>query len=540
MKNRYRSLRKSGLSLLAVAMTAFAVHAAEPANAPGSRPAHTNSATKNIRRPGPMDSSSTSLQEFYSASGTVYLSVDGLGTNEASGTIDVEKRSATSVVRQAFLLAASTGFGFYPIPDNELTLQGVSVNVDESTLLANGIDSYNVRADVTNIVKPVVDAAAPGRISLTLAETLTYNMDGEILAVVFDDPAEPDGSISLLYGAQNPLGDSFAVRLSDPIDASNANQKLSFSLGISYGFQGSTQYSTVDVNGNRLTSSAGGQDDGAGENGALLTVGGLDDSTDNPVDPYADPGACGEPPRCDDELYDLKAVLADGTTTITVATNNLSNDDNIFFAAFSSSGLAAVINEGIVLSPSSQEVDVGVPAPLVAVVQDSLGNGVPDKDVTFTVSSGPDAGLTTDVVTGSDGSANQSITCSAAGTDVVSASFVDSHGTTKQSNEVSIICDQAAVVPTQMSATAVLGVRVIVMTAVLQSADGNSTPISGKTIDFSNAQKWVCSGVTNSNGIATCSITTPLIYKTAARTYTATFAGDDTALAATATAPVTH
>lgn len=61
------------------------------------------------------------------------------------------------------------------------------------------------------------------------------------------------------------------------------------SLGISYGFQGSFQYSTVTVNDRPMTTSAGGQDDGEEANGALITVGGVGDSPDNPPDPDAFP-----------------------------------------------------------------------------------------------------------------------------------------------------------------------------------------------------------------------------------------------------------
>ena len=57
-------------------------------------------------------------------------------------------------------------------------------------------------------------------------------------------------------------------------------------LGISFSSQPG-QNSNVEVNGTRVTSSAGGQDDGGNENGALITVGGLDDSNDNPSNPLA-------------------------------------------------------------------------------------------------------------------------------------------------------------------------------------------------------------------------------------------------------------
>lgn len=104
------------------------------------------------------------------------------------------------------------------------------------------------------------------------------------------------------------------------------------SLGISYSHQegGEQQFSTVSVNGNLMTSAAGGEDDGLPENGALLTVGGDGDSIADPADPMAPPTNA----RSDDELYDLKPFVQDGATEIHVATDNSSNDDNVFLATF--------------------------------------------------------------------------------------------------------------------------------------------------------------------------------------------------------------
>ena len=57
-----------------------------------------------------------------------------------------------------------------------------------------------------------------------------------------------------------------------------------------------------------MTSQAGGQDDGASEDGALLTVGGLDDTNANP-----DPVSRGPGFRGDDELYDLRPFVSNGS-----------------------------------------------------------------------------------------------------------------------------------------------------------------------------------------------------------------------------------
>jgi len=49
------------------------------------------------------------LTEFFTATGKLFLSADGAGSNSASHIAQVEKPNASATVRQAFVLAASTG-----------------------------------------------------------------------------------------------------------------------------------------------------------------------------------------------------------------------------------------------------------------------------------------------------------------------------------------------------------------------------------------------------------------------------------------------
>jgi hypothetical protein len=278
----------------------------------------------------------------------------------------------------------------------------------------------NVESDVTSIVKPIVDAAPAGDVNLTVAEpNNSVLIDGEILAVVLNDPSvTTSGSIALLYGAQAPAGDTFHVALAQPVDTTDPHFGMNLSLGISFGAQPSGQFSTVDVNGQRLTSSAGGQDDGQLENGALITAGGVDDLNDNPPDPNATDASCqgalGPAPRCDDELYSLVPFLHNGDTSLTFTTTNPSSDDNIFFAALDVRSSAAVVGEGIVLSPTSATNPVGQPHTLTGRVQDDNGNPIPNVTVTFHVTSGPNAGLTGTAVTDADGKATFTYTSSTA------------------------------------------------------------------------------------------------------------------------------
>ncbi len=134
------------------------------------------------------------------------------------------------------------------------------------------------------------------------------------------------------------------------------------SLGISFGFISGAivnQFSTVDVDGSRLTSSAGGQDDGDSANGALITVGGIGDTNANPPPNTTTPAGAVDNFRFDDELYDLKPFVRTGDTSITVFTQNPSNDDNIFFSALFIGSAAAVVGEGIVVGPVTATLNVG-------------------------------------------------------------------------------------------------------------------------------------------------------------------------------------
>ena len=282
---------------------------------------------------GPSEVTLGSIIPIVSETGQVSVSIDGAGTNEASSTIQVDK-PAGATVRGAYFAAASTGFRGRRLANGDVSIDGVGVNWNIDT--PSSIHSWNHWADVTSMVKPKIDAAAAGLVTFTITEVNTFGIDGEILAIIFDDPSvTTDNTVVLLFGAQDILGDNFSVNLADPLDLSDPSLVIDMSLGISFGFQfGSigNQVSYVDVNSSRLTSCAGGQDDGANANGALLTVGGLNDSNVNPAPNCSGGGPSA--PRNDDELYDLIPFTQTGDTQIDVFTSNPSRDDNIFFAAF--------------------------------------------------------------------------------------------------------------------------------------------------------------------------------------------------------------
>ncbi len=366
--------------------------------------------------------------------GKITWSIDGLGVYPGTtGTIQVEK-PAGATVKSAYMAAATTGFSGYKLLPGNIKID--DADVAWTYEIENSIGSYNYWADVTSLVKAKIDAAPAGKIDFIITETPEYETDGEMLVVIFDDPAQTtDNTIILMFGAQQTTGDNFNILLAEPIDTADPNLALDFSLASSYSYQeGFTgQYSIVDVNGIRMTSSAGGDDDGTGErsNGELFTVGGLDDLTDNPADPNALP----DNRRYDDELYTLLPFVSNGDASILVHTLNPSNDDNLLFAGLFLRSVTASVGQ-ILLAPASATNIIGAMHTVTATVQDGDGNLVAGEEVTFTVTSGPNAGTTGVGTTDANGQAQYSYTGNLAGVDTITASFVDDSGTTITSNEV--------------------------------------------------------------------------------------------------------
>ena len=221
------------------------------------------------------------------------------------------------------------------------------------------IGLYTYRADVTSIVAPLVNGA-PGLTRIPVASINNLGSDGLALVVVFSSPGlDPRQSVAILDGGQagNTGPDSVggvggftttAFGLSAPVDKTIPNFNAVLSLGIQFSDQDAVghacgqnpnfaQFSIVNVNGTRLTSCAGGADDGAVMNSALITVGGVGDSTANPSDPFCQAGN----PNCsttDDELYGIAGFLNQGDTQVQLKTINPSNDDSIFLAILQLTG----------------------------------------------------------------------------------------------------------------------------------------------------------------------------------------------------------
>lgn len=341
---RRRSVLRSPFPTLALGAALFAGSALATAgtlaaaDAPGTVPAAKRAAAAASvqKAPDPVVAAS-GLNVFYRTFGKYRLSVDAAGSNDLSHIVSVKKPAKDAVVEKAFLMAAS--WGGTTINNGDVSLDGTGVTWIDGVY--NDISSqagyfHSVLADVTAIVKPKVDRSGVGTIDFALTEPVNNgSIDGEVLAVVFRTPSDTEKrTIVLMFGGQQLAGDRFELTLAEPIDPKVRGTFANMGLGISFSAQPTGQYSIVNVNGQRLSTAAGGQDDGSFANGALITAGGLDDSKANPADPEAAPVDT----RSDDEMYNLLKFLDAKTSKILVDTYNPSDDDNIFFAWFELSG----------------------------------------------------------------------------------------------------------------------------------------------------------------------------------------------------------
>ncbi len=281
------------------------------------------------------------LKVFYDKYGKYRVSVGAVGDNNPSHTITIKKPTATAVVDKAFVLAASN---FYtPINNGDIKLDGQALSwvATVGNFIPPSLDNffYSVRADVTGLVSAKLNAAPAGNVNFTLAETVNNaSIDGEILVVVFKVPTVTQNrNIILMFGGQRLGGDRFEVTLGAPLDPALSSSRADMGLGISFSYQTTStvnQFSYVTVNNRRMSSAAGGQDDGIPNtigDGGLITVGGVGNSTANPSSPFAPPSGG---PVVDDELYNLKPFITKTQRRIFVDTSNPSFDDNIFFSWF--------------------------------------------------------------------------------------------------------------------------------------------------------------------------------------------------------------
>jgi hypothetical protein len=268
---------------------------------------------------------SASLTTFKQYVGPYGVSTDGWGSTSQSGTISAEVPVGASVV--AAYLYSST---FFNAPHPSGTLAGNAVNYPVSLgNLAGFLEAY--RADVTGIVKPIVDGGPGGVYDFDIAETSTQQ-HGAALVVVYSLGSLPTSTVGILDGFSAFGGDTATINFADPLDPAAPGFFAEMRLGIGHSCCG--QRSSVNVNGTLITENAGNFDDGdVLDNEALITVGGFNDPF-SPFLPSYD---------ADHERYNLVPYINLGDTSIAIRTLNPSRDDNIFLAVFHVTGEGNIV-----------------------------------------------------------------------------------------------------------------------------------------------------------------------------------------------------
>jgi hypothetical protein len=298
--------------------------------------------------------SQATLLKSFQFNGKGNWSLDAVGSNNSETSIG-DLRAVVppgSTVVKAFLYCSRTPGGSGTKPT--IVLDGTTYGPSAWTALGINVSGSGLqafRADVTTQVAAKIGSGSASTNTFDVdSEDLNDETDGEVLAIVYSNGSEVTRTIAFLDGESESSGDSVKFNFASALSMGTGFEAL-MSLGIGFSFQASGQFSQVDVNGRRLTTSAGGQDDGAGEDGALITAGGIGDDPANPADPFAEDDAG---TRADDELYDLAQgnatnsapFLVNGIKFFTVDTQNPSDNDNIFFMGLNVTAKGSVTGSG--------------------------------------------------------------------------------------------------------------------------------------------------------------------------------------------------
>ena len=258
-------------------------------------------------------------------SGHLGITGDGLGTLSDTGTLTVKIHDPDSTILSALLYVKTNNYA----TASQIGFEGETVPLtfvpgDSPSCCPGFYPTY--RADVTSIVAATVGSGS-GTFLMDVDESVTGLgsdlVDGEALYVVYDDASLPSREIYLMEGGVTSL-------TPEPVDVSllspYAGGRAKMSIGISFSTEEcppvGSQYTIVTVQGNVVSDCAGGFEDGAFANGALLTVGGYGDDFANPAQSGAD-----------DEKYDIAPSLTVGDTTIDLTFENPSGDDSTFVLA---------------------------------------------------------------------------------------------------------------------------------------------------------------------------------------------------------------
>lgn len=327
------------------------------------------------------------LTPFYSVVGQDNWSISGVGSNLTPvGNLQANVPVGSTVIA-AYMLSSTWTAG----PTPNVTLGGTTYSGGDWTALPPDATETGLQAFSTNVTAQMVAAigggsASPFLFSVT-ENTNNSGTDGEMLAVVYSNPALTTHTIALFDGSLASAGATTTIHYASPlagVGTPGFSEEMSIGDGFSYQIN-SAQYSIINVNGRRLTTSAGGADDAvdggfpvgdprndaSDTNGDLFTVGfGGINPASNPSDPNLVGGTSTDVPESawgpgfsefspmdpadtthyDKELYDLgqgngvdaSPFVSNGDTSTVIDTVNPSGDDNIFFLGLNITATATI------------------------------------------------------------------------------------------------------------------------------------------------------------------------------------------------------
>jgi hypothetical protein len=285
---------------------------------------------------GDAQAADTLFQQYV---GDYGVSTSGWGSTSSGGTISTESIAAGSTVVAAYLYSSTYSFSGAPSVAGG-TLGGSAVNYSTALGVNSSAccDLQGYRADVTSIVAPVINGGVGGVYNFGITETNSSTQDGEALVIVYSNSARSTQTVGILNGFASSAGDTSTISFGTPLNPSDPGFFAHMIIGD--GFSCCDQQSNISVDGNLMTTAAGNNDssvDGGVSNGNLITVG-------NMSGPYTG-GTPGFPQTCytcDHEAYDLASFIPNGSSVITINTQNASLDDNIFLEAFDVSGVGNI------------------------------------------------------------------------------------------------------------------------------------------------------------------------------------------------------
>lgn len=283
-----------------------------------------------------LDGAFGGLSNSFTFNGTGNWSIDATAFASSNHTL-FAKVPVDSLVEHAFLYA-STSFDTGAPP---VTLAGTSYTgadwTDLGTTGVLGLHSY--RVDVTQQMRTIVGGGSNTVYGLPVSTSDTSkHIDGTTLVIVYSNATELSRNIAIYDGFVAVGGTNVNHAFPNIVTPANSGFESLLSLGIGFSTGGIAQYSTVAINGRRLSSAAGGDDDGRGNGGDYITAGGFGDSPLNPPDPFHIGNSID---YYDDELYNLALgngvnatpFLGAGQGQVSIFMENPgSHDDLIFFA----------------------------------------------------------------------------------------------------------------------------------------------------------------------------------------------------------------